>query len=332
MIVLTFFLFVCAISKDSNKKNDQKKFPVLKGPYLGQKPPGILPEIFAPDIISHGFHELSISFSPDGKEMFYVTSDKSYSHYFQIHLERKDDVWSGPEVSPFMGNYSIGSQCFSPDGRKLYFSKRPIRVDPGPVKNSDIWMVEKTGDTWNEPINLGKPINTEDIEMNPSISANGTIYFAVRKTKSKGDIYFSRFINGTFIEPEKMSIEINSEHNESRPFIAPDENFLLFQSDRPRSFGGNDLYVSFKQEDNRWGKPVNLGETINSSWSDFGPYVSPDGKYLFFSSYRTFNPEDFKGKSYTELMKLYRSPKNGYATLYWVDAKVIEELKPKELK
>jgi hypothetical protein len=147
------------------------KLPVLKGTYLGQKPQGNISEIFAPHIISHRFHEPGISFSPDGKEIFYVTSDKSYSHYFQIHLERKDDGWSAPEVSPFMGNYSIGFQCFS-----------------------------------------------------------------------------------------------------------------------------------------------------------------PDGKYLFFSSYRTFNPEDFKGKSYTELMKLYRSPKNGYATLYWVNAKIIEELRPKELK
>ena len=69
---------------------------------------------------------------------------------------------------------------------------------------------------------------------------------------------------------------------------------------------------------------MNLGTPVNSEASEFAPSVSPDGEYLFFSSYRTMNPKNFKGKTYQELMSLYRDPRNGYATQFWVDAKIID--------
>ena len=109
-------------------------------------------------------------------------------------------------------------------------------------------------------------------------------------------------------------------------------SYVIFQSDRESGFGQNDLWVSFKEKNNHWSEPINLGKSINSSASDFGPYVTPDGKYLFFSSYRTQDTEKFKNTRYDELMNLYRSPQNGYAILYWVNANVIEELKSKQLK
>ena len=91
-----------------------------------------------------------------------------------------------------------------------------------------------------------------------------------------------------------------------------------------------DLYISVRANDGSWGMPVNLGPGVNSSASDFGPSVTPDGRFLFFSSYRGLAPDLMAGKSYSDLLELYRRPENGYATLYWIDAAVLSEFLSQE--
>ena len=73
----------------------------------------------------------------------------------------------------------------------------------------------------------------------------------------------------------------------------------------------HDLWISFKNTDNTWMDPVNMGPAINSSTEDIAPYVTPDGNYLFFFTARQGD--------------------NGYNP-YWVSTQIIEDLKPAELK
>jgi dipeptidyl aminopeptidase/acylaminoacyl peptidase len=121
---------------------------------------------------------------------------------------------------------------------------------------------------------------------------------------------------------------INREYYEGNPFVAPDESFLLFKSSQPGGYGNTGLYVSFRQKDNSWGESIKLGPKVNSPENELEPRLSPDGKYLFFTSFRKHDPSVFKGKSYKELMALYESPLNRYGTLYWVDAIILEEFEP----
>jgi Tol biopolymer transport system component len=310
------------------------KFPELKGPYLGQTPPGKTPEIFAPGIISHGFHENGIVFSPDGNELFYSTSDNKYTTKILIYLKRDNNKWSTPGIAPFSGSYYDHSIFFSPDGQKLFFSsQRPFSSNADSKKDLDVWIIEKDGDSWGKPVHLDSPLNTDKSEQITSIAANGTIYLRTNyQGKGKWAIYISRLEKGKYTAAEKLDKTINKGYNEGNPFISPDESFLLFKSSRPGGYGKTDLYVSFRQKDKSWGEPVNLGDKINSPEYELEPRLSPDGKYLFFTSFRTPDPSVFKGKSYKELMKLYRSPQNGYGTLYWVDAKIIQDLKPEEYR
>ena len=300
-------------------------------PYLGQKPPGMMPEVFAPGIISKGFHELNISISPKGDEIFYVTSDRDYKLYNIIQLKKVNNQWMPPEVAPFSGFHIDNSLCFDADGNRLFFrSKRPPGGTGVNRNDGNFWVVEKTEGGWSPPVMLEGPVNTEKNELALSVAANDTIYFsAVYEPAHGGDIYYSKRKNGKYMLPEKLDWGISTKHGEGRPFISPDENYLLFQSDRPGSLGQNDIYVSFKKHDGSWGEPKNLGTPVNSEASDFAPSVSPDGKYLFFSSYRTMNPKNFQGKTYQELMSLYLDPRNGYATLFWVDAKIIDNARTK---
>jgi len=328
LITLCFSVFL------SSSCSLQNKIPELKGPYLGQTPPGTTPEIFAPGIISHGFHENGIVFSADGNELFYSTSDNRYTSKTFIHLKKENNEWSTPEMAPFSGSDYNHSIFYSPDGKKLFFSStRPVSSNSDSKEDLDVWTVEKDGHSWGKPVHLEGPLNTDKSEQITSIAANGSIYLRTNYEGSgKWAIYVSRLKNGNYLAAEKLEKTINAGYNEGNPFVSPDERFMLFKSGRPGGYGDTDLYVSFRQKDNSWGAPINLGEKINSPEHELEPRLSPDGKYLFFTSFRTPDPSVFKGKSYEALVKLYRSPQNGYGTLYWVDAKIIEELKPEALK
>ena len=122
------------------------------------------------------------------------------------------------------------------------------------------------------------------------------------------DIYYSTLNNGRFAEPIHLGREINSEYSEGDVLIASDESYMIVNSSsRPDDLGNSDLYISFKKEDGSWTKLKNMGNIINSSETDYCPMLSPDGKYLFFTSKRTGNGD-----------------------IYWVDAKIIDDFKKEQ--
>ena len=118
---------------------------------------------------------------------------------------------------------------------------------------------------------------------------NNTIYF----TSDRGgnsDIYLSRFHEGQYLEPLKLPDNINSNKSEADAFVAGDESFIIFvRVDEPDGYGNSDLYISFKENEMEWSDPINMGEDINSKMIDGSPYVTPDGKYLIFTSGRMSN-------------------------------------------
>ena len=82
---------------------------------------------------------------------------------------------------------------------------------------------------------------------------------------------------------------------------------MIWDSDRAGGHGATDLYISFRMPDGTWGLPVNMGDKINTASSEMFASVSPDSKTLFFCRYENFDKGD----------------------IYWVDAKLIESLRPK---
>lgn len=103
----------------------QKEFPKLTGPYLGQKPPGKIAKIFAPKIISTGMSESAIAVAPDGKEIFYTIHAGNSETIITARIE--NGCWTAPEVASFSGKYLDGFPSMHPDGSKLYFhSYRPL--------------------------------------------------------------------------------------------------------------------------------------------------------------------------------------------------------------
>jgi len=317
IVVVLVALFISTIpALAQENKKDKSDFPVLTGPYLGQKPPDLIPEIFAPGIVSTENHEhSSLIISPNGKEIFWSVISAPLSNHSShniVFTKYENNHWSLPKTTLFSSQYKEDSPFISHDGKIIYFcSSRPF---PGKskLKDYEFWVAEKTNIGWSSPKLLGSPFTEESKTWQPSITNNGTIYFlgSLEGVQKKYGIYRSRFINGQYSKPELLNASINTEYPDWCPYIAPDESYLIFSSKRPGGYGGFDLYICFRRNDGSWVEPQNLGSEINQKYHERFPGVSPDGKYLFFTRPNGENNGD----------------------IYWVSTKIIEELKPKELK
>ncbi|MBN1272747.1 MAG: PD40 domain-containing protein [Candidatus Aminicenantes bacterium] len=326
LVLSIFIVFFCSCQPQTGTKENE--FPVLEGEYLGQTPPGRNAELFAPGIISTGMNDRDIAISPDLDEIYYSVLEEP--HYTIVCVKKDKGRWTKQEIAPFSGQYNDCEPQFSPDGRKLYFcSTRPLENN-GEPKDYDIWYMERTGNGWGEPKNPGSPLNTEKNEFYPSITSDGTIYF----TSHDMNICRSRWVEGKYMPPEKLGDTVNTLRGEYNSYVAPDESYLIFTSHGwDRGAGRGDLFVCFRLNEDVWTKAVNLGPEVNSNAVDMCPTVSPDGKYLFFSSMRkpeTFDPEPVR--SYNELIKSSENPQNGKMDIYWVDAVIIQHMKPEEEK
>jgi Tol biopolymer transport system component len=295
----------------------QDYLPILSGPYLGQKPPGKKPEIFAPGIVSTEKNEINAVFSPDGKS-FYFSRDtysklsKAGRDYTIFFMKKTENGWTKPEKVSFAGDYMNADMVISFDGKQLFFcSDRPLLESGQRKQDSDIWVVDVSNDSWSKPKNLGININSSQNEWYPCLTQNGTLYFSSSREDGlgKSDLYCVKLAKGVYQRAQPLKGSINTQFREGDAYISPDEKFLIVtSSDRPDTFGKGDLYISYRNEDGQWSEAINMGNTINSPAHDYCPMLSFDQKYLFFSS-----------------------KKRGQDDIYWVDARIIEDLKPKDL-
>jgi len=309
----------------------------LEGPYLGQTPPGPTPELFAPGVVTTGMYTRDVAMTPDGSELYFGVLLGTIAAIIEVRQD-ENGVWGEPEVAPF----SQDSRFFNlephvtPDGSRLLFlSTRvedPAEEDLRNWTNQDIWAVDRQGDGWGEPYSLGAPVNTADAEFFPSMTLHGTLYFTRSPAGGQESyIYRSRFVGGAFQAAEKLGPEVNSTPSQFNAFIAPDESYLILcTAGRDDSLGGTDYYVVFRDENDRWSEPINLGEQVNSPGDgEFSPYVSPDGRFFFFMSTRRFSPDRLPVTLTWDYLKSFRSmPETGNAGIYWMDAGFIEELRP----
>jgi hypothetical protein len=279
--------------------------------YLGQKPPGMVAELFAPGIVSTNFYEHSApAFSPDGSVVLWTVLDSTFRAYF-LEMKYKNGGWSKPARPSFADTTADDYYpSFSPDGKKLFFSSRR-KLPPGYEQGGDIriWEVERNQNNWSKPVPFDTAIS-QGHEFAHSVTKKGTIYFSSGQSGSIFNILKSEKINGINSQPVLLPYSINSLDYEDGPYIAPDESFLIYESQRPEGIDGYlGLYISFRNEDGYWGMPVNMGPKINSGKGERFARLSPDGKYLFFGSFRNM------------------AAGNRGADIYWIDAKVIDELR-----
>lgn len=262
--------------------NGKEEALMLEGPYLGQEPPGLTAELFAPGIVSTDSFEAFATVAPGLNEIYFVRAGGKYKKPTLVSFQKTKGQWEESAVSSFSGEPTI-----APNGKTMYLGNR---------------YMDKTTSGWSDVKELGAPFADIRI-MRTSASERGTLVFDERE--EIGTIRYSTFLKGKQEQPIPFGEAINSGKWTSHPFIAPDESYLIWDSEREGGYGDSDLYISFRQEDGAWGPAINLGEGVNSEREDIYGSVTPDGKYLFFHSYLG------EGKS----------------SIFWVDAKIIENLR-----
>jgi Tol biopolymer transport system component len=240
-------------------------------------------ERFAPGVVGEDLHT-SVVFSPDGQEAYWRLMDEDEANEI-VFTRLEEEGWTAPQVVPFASRFfDSDDPCFSPDGKKLFFTSwRPLAwYRLFDLQQEGIWYVEKTERGWSRPRPVAPAINEMDLHWQMSVSARGTLCFASEK-----DIFCSRFEDGQYQIPERLSSAINTAGDEGHPFIAPDESYLIFSAySRPGGMGDYDLHITFRDADGSWSEAMNLGPGVNTQYQELYPAVSPDGKYLFFLSNR----------------------------------------------
>lgn len=286
------FLALAALAVFS-QSHGQDDFPILKGPYLGQTPPGLQAEPFAPGIISREGWELEGVFAPGMKEFYFTTGyNEKYQRPTVIGFRQEGNIWK-----KYLEFERDGEIVFSPDGKRMHMAEG---------------YKDREGEAWSERKSLGPMFEGDDWGiMRLSASAKGTYVFD--DYKSDDVIRISRLVNGERQEPEAMSAVVNTGKWTAHPFIAPDESYLIWDSEREEGFGGSDLYISFKQKDGSWGRAINMGDTVNTDKWDAYASVTPDGKYILFNRRIDDGSSD-----------------NLDIDIYWVDAGIIETLRAKQ--
>jgi len=267
------------------------------------------PIVFEPDNISaKNGNEWGISFMPDGKEAYFTRRDLDTGLKRIYRTTKTKNGWSEPSIATFSTGEDEGA-FVNNDGSKLFFaSYKPL--PNGKTKQEmdmNIWVMDRTNDTWSQPKPLSETINKlikkdnvwpANYEAGPATDINGNLYYWTKGTRSKGtNLYFSELKkNGDFGNPMELLPPSSHTNYDTSPQLSPDGNILFFGSDdRYDGYGASDIYYSVKKN-GKWSKPKNLGPAVNSSQSEGSPSFSPDGKYFYFSSNRG-DMKDVNGES-----------------------------------
>lgn len=267
------------------------------------------PVLFNPKNIGVGVNTEDPEYFPtltvDQSQLLYtrrVTSRSGYQQEdFYVSTDQNGYWDTGVPMPPNINTANNeGAPTFAPDGRTLIFvGCTDPRYGYGPGRRGygscDLFITEKIGDKWLDPINLPGAVNTKNWETQPSLSSDGmTLYFIRGNVKSSGgrnkrngDIYVSRKqADGFWGKPEKLPENINTSASEASVLIHPDGKTLYFASNGHVGMGGYDLYMTTLQPDGSWSDPKNLGYPINTAGDEHSLLVYSDGEIAIFGSDR----------------------------------------------
>jgi hypothetical protein len=255
----------------------QEKFP----PYIGQAPPERAPQVFRLQTHDGYFASDRIAISADGKELYYTEVTNTWSDYNIRYYQYSDQKWNGPFdlFAGFLG------PALSADDKTMFFEKyNDART---------CWHSRRTDTGWSTPTLCTEVPDPKDKHYLRD-TASGRIYASSRGAlNGTGQMDISTYAK-TDAEGFHHSLgrPLNSPGNEGDFYVAKDEAFIVFGSPHRGGVGGGDLFISFRESDGSWSDPKNLGATVNTAGFEFGPYVTDDKRYLFYSRSADFTRVD----------------------------------------
>lgn len=295
------FLFNMVLLSMSISVNAQTNFWESKDAYLGQTPPNDTPKIFAPGMLADSGIVLGrVAFSKDGKEFYYGFA----RHWFDFNgtgikqISFDGSKWDKPKVL----FENLATPTLSADETKLFLGGQ----------NSDVWQSEKINNAWSTPKLF---LNEKYGLYNFMPAASGTYYVGSNANAGAKNDYSSYdfctlTISKTDTVIKSLGTPLNTTGFDGDFFIAPDESYIIVSAKETKTYEC-ELWISFRKADKTWTEPQSLGDLINHGAAHrFGQYVSPNGRYLFYT----------KGTGEKD------------CNFYWVRFdKLLHDLKPKDV-
>jgi hypothetical protein len=290
------------------------EFSSYAGDYLGLKQPGTNPQKFAPGFISiENETTHCLVFSPDGDHLVYTWADSIWHNWGIMYSRRVKSQWLKPCLLKFEGSDKIPfNPTFSNDSKNII-----LTMISTTWPDTDVYSIALSDSGYSSvPERMNIPINTSGLDFGYFLDKDGSIYFTGQREEFLGglfDLYVCRMEAGNYVT-KNLQI-LNSALDDAAPFISPDGTYMVYEqmvnetgmvyNDSTARIIRIDLFVSFKDKNNNWSTPINLGKQINSDkYKTYRPAISPNGKFLFYS----------------------QTAKKG-AAVYWVSTEIIERLR-----
>lgn len=273
--ILSLFLACCFCGSLTTQN-----FFNSKNAYLGQRPPNDTPRVFAQQMLvpDSGIAMDRSAFSADGKEFYYCNAMHWFSskgnkiRYFKFDGKK----WGGP----FILNYGYYAPTFSIDGKSMYFLG-----GKGDGRHAIVWVSHRDKKSWTSPVvYLKKDYGLYDLM--PTYS--GAFYIGSNVSPGKMKDYTNYdfctlTITQTDTVVKSLGPVINTPGFDGDFYVAPDESYMIISYKEKPDFEC-ELGITFRKPDHSWTVPQNLGPLINDGDAHrWGEYVTPDGKYLFYT-------------------------------------------------
>ncbi len=222
----------------------------------------------------------------DEQTMIFTGRSRDNEDIFEV--TKKDGQWQQPKIVEELSTKNNEGTCsISADGKTLIFTACIGNKDRKVYGACDLFISYKTGDTWSEPVNMGKNINTKAWESQPSLSADGRVIYFISDRGGgvgKNDIWMSKKDKeGNWLPAENLGEPINTDLNEISPFIHANGQTLFFSSRGHAGFWGYDLYKVEKNDKGAWKSPENLGYPINDHNDQVSLVIAANGKTGYYS-------------------------------------------------
>jgi Tol biopolymer transport system component len=237
-----------------------------------------LARIWTPATIASDQYEATPTFTPDGREMYFMQSDPRFERYRLFRSRCENGAWSAATPAPFAApDVQEGDPGVTPDGKRLYFIS--MRHDPR-GEDFDIWYVERTGvDAWSEPRRLPAPVNSKSSELLPRADREGRLYFGSDRPGGfgQGDIYVAtQGVDGAWTV-RNVGPPVSTAAYEYEAEISQDGRTLVAVVDR----GDRSHLYRFERSGDRWIER----ERIPAFTKVFqvGPLLSPTADRLLFA-------------------------------------------------
>lgn len=236
----------------------------------------------------------------NGSRKNYGWNQEPFLDIYQTTMADSGTFSEPTTITELNSKYHDGPVTISTDGNTMYFSSDSFReglfekdkVNKLKLGKNNLYVATKSGDTWGNIKPL--PFNSKDYSLsNPSLSRDGkTLYFSSNMPGSLGGVDIWKVsVNGSdFGKPENLGPKVNTEGNESFPFIADDNTTLYFASSGKQGLGGYDVYMIDLAKGT---DAVNMGKPINTEKDDFGFTFNKAKNLGFLSSNRNGNDDIF---------------------------------------